>query len=313
MRRVISTIPALALLSAAAAFAQAPAPAKPAATKPAATKQASGKQTAAKPPLVEFEMMTWPEVKQAIADGKTTALFYTGGTEQRGPQNVNGGHTLMGREIVRTIALRLGNAIAMPVLPYTPNNASADLPGTIGLTPEILAAILERVSEQAIATGFKNIVIMGDHGGGQPATYAEVAKKLEAKYAPEGKHVYFCDEVYAKAQGDFDKWLQEHGYPSSSHAGIPDTSTMLYLGGDKGWVRKDLIATAEGDPVPPPGQRGRGRGADPNAPPRKNNGITGDARRSTAALGKMAFDIKIDYAVKQIQGFLASQGKTTAQ
>ena len=87
---------------------------------------------------------------------------------------------------------------------------------------------------------------------------------------------------------------------------------MLYLGGDKGWVRKDLIATAEGDPMPPPGARGRGRSNDPNAAPRKNNGITGDARRSTAALGKMAFDIKIDYAVKQIQGFLANQGKTTA-
>jgi creatinine amidohydrolase/Fe(II)-dependent formamide hydrolase-like protein len=305
MRRAITTIPAIALLSAATAFAQAPA-AKPAAAKnPAA---------AAKKPLVEFEMMTWPEVKQALADGKTTALFYTGGTEQRGPQNVNGGHTLMGREIVRTIAQRLGNAIAMPVLPYTPNNASADLPGTIGLTPELLGMILERVSEQAIATGFKNVVIMGDHGGGQPQTYADVAKKLDAKYAPEGKRVFFCDEVYAKAQGDFDKWLQEHGYPSSSHAGIPDTSTMLYLGGDKGWVRKGLIATAEGDPVPPPGQRGRGRGAaDPNAPPRKNNGITGDARRSTAALGKMAFDMKIDYAVRQIQGFLGTAGRTTAQ
>jgi len=258
-------------------------------------------------------MMTWPEVKAAIAAGKTTALVYTGGTEQRGPQNVNGGHTLMGREIVRTIALRLGNAIAMPVLPYTPNNASADLPGTIGLTPEILGVVLERVVEQSMTTGFKNVVIMGDHGGGQPATYTEVAKKMDARYAPEGKHVYFCDQVYAKAQGDFDKWLIEHGYPSSSHAGIPDTSTMLYLGGDKGWVRKELIATAEGDPVPPPGARGRGRGADPNAPPRKNNGITGDARKSTAALGKMAFDIKIDYAVKQIQGFLGTAAKNTAQ
>ena len=78
---------------------------------------------------------------------------------------------------------------------------------------------------------FKDIFLMGDHGGGQPGTYAEVAKKMEEKYAPQGKHVYFCDEVYAKAQGDFDKWLQEKGYPVSSHAGIPDTSTMLYLGG----------------------------------------------------------------------------------
>src|SRR5438046_3163270 len=311
MRRLWFTIPVLAL-STATLFAQAPA--ARAAARPAAAGQSA---TAAKQPLVEFEMMTWPEVKAAMAAGRTTALVYTGGTEQRGPQNVNGGHTLMGREIVRTIALRLGNAIAMPVLPYTPNNASADLPGTIGLTPEILGVVLERIVEQSMTTGFKNVVIMGDHGGGQPATYAETAKKMDAKYAPEGKHVYFCDEVYAKAQGDFDKWLQAHGYPSSSHAGIPDTSTMLYLGGDKGWVRKELIATAEGDPVPPPGQRGQGRGRgqtpDPNAPPRKNNGITGDARRSTAALGKMAFDIKIEYAVKQIQGLLANQGKTTAQ
>ena len=298
-------LPAL-LVSATAAAAQTPAKAP---ARPAAARQSA----AAKKDLVEFEMMTWPEVKAAMAAGKTTALFYTGGTEQRGPQNVNGGHTLMGREIVRTIAQRLGNAIAMPVLPYTPNNASADLPGTIGLTPELLGAILERVTEQAMTTGFKNVVLMGDHGGGQPQTYADVAKKMDAKYAPEGRHVYFCDEVYAKAQGDFDDWLVAHGYPRSSHAGIPDTSTMLYLGGDKGWVRKELIPTAEGDPVPPPGERGRGRSTDPNAPPRKNNGISGDARRSTAALGKQAFDIKIDYAVKQIQGFIPRAPKSTQQ
>ncbi len=291
MTRTVLIVPMVALL-AAPAFAQAKKPARSA--------------------NVEFAMMTWPEVKQAFADGKTTALVYTGGTEQRGPQNVNGGHTLMGQEIVKAIALRLGNALYLPVLPYTPNNASADLPGTIGLTPELLQAILERVTEQAMTTGFKNVILMGDHGGGQPAAYKAAAEKMDAKYAPQGKHVYFCDEVYAKAQGDFDKWLVEHGYPSSSHAGIPDTSTMLYLGGDKGWVRKELIPTAEGDPVPPPGERGRGRANDSSAP-RKNNGISGDARRSTAALGKMAFDIKVDYAVKQIQGFLSSQTKTTAQ
>ncbi|MEO7966058.1 MAG: creatininase family protein, partial [Gemmatimonadaceae bacterium] len=79
---------------------------------------------AARESLVEFEMMTWPEVQQALAAGKTTALFYTGGTEQRGPQNVNGGHNLMGKATVKVIAQKLGNAIAMPVLPYTPNNAS---------------------------------------------------------------------------------------------------------------------------------------------------------------------------------------------
>lgn len=250
-----------------------------------------------KEPLVEFEMMTWPEVKAALDAGKSTALFYTGGTEQRGPQNVNGGHNLMGRRTVKEIALRLGNAIAMPVLPYTPNNASATLPGTIGLTPEILSAVLERIAEQAIATGFKNVVLMGDHGGGQPNAYKAVAEKLDAKYAEKGIHVFYCDDVYAKAGDEFDKYLADKGYPVSSHAGIPDTSEMLYLGGGE-WVRLDLIPTAVGDPV-----RAPGAARDPNAT-RVNNGITGDARRSTKELGKMVFENKVNHAVRQIKTFI---------
>jgi creatinine amidohydrolase/Fe(II)-dependent formamide hydrolase-like protein len=268
---------------------------------PADATQTTVTAAPSKEPLVEFEMMTWPEVKQALADGKTTALFYTGGTEQRGPQNVNGGHTLMAKATVKAIALKLGNAIAMPVLPYTPNHADSTLTGTIGLTNEILSTILTRLAEEAITTGFKNVILMGDHGGGQPAAYRVVADSLNAKYSPRGIHVYFCDEVYAKALGDFDKWLTDHGYPTSSHAGIPDTSEMLYLGGDLGWVRKDLIPTAVGNPVLP-----RGTPRDPNAP-RVNNGIAGDARRSTAELGKMAFDIKVDYAVRQIQSLVAAK------
>jgi creatinine amidohydrolase len=284
------------------AFAAAPLFAQNSITSTPADASLAALSETAKPkePLVEFEMMTWPEVKEALAAGKTTALFYTGGTEQRGPQNVNGGHTLMGKATVKAIALKLGNAIAMPVLPYTPNNASADLPGTIGLTPEILAAILERVSEQAITTGFKNIVLMGDHGGGQPNVYREVAKKLDDKYAPQGIHVYYGDEVYIKAGADFDKWLADNSYPASSHAGIPDTSEMLYLGGDL-WVRKDLIKTALGDPIRQPGQP-----RDSSAQ-RVNNGITGDARRSTAELGKKVFDMKVDYAVKQIRSLVGGQ------
>jgi creatinine amidohydrolase len=69
---------------------------------------------------------------------------------------------------------------------------------------------------------------------------------------------------------------------------------MLYLGGEKGWVRKELIATALGDPMRKPGEA-----RDPNAK-RVNNGISGDARPSTAALGKRIFDMKVDYAVAQI-------------
>src|SRR5258707_15113534 len=149
--------------------------------------------------VVDFEMMTWPELKKAIREqGKSTALIYNGGTEQRGPQNVNGGHTLMGHATVIAIAEKLGDAIAAPVMPFSVNNASPDLPGTIGLTGPLFAALNEQVAEQMIKTGFKNVVLMGDHGGGQKEM-AEVATKLNTKYSNQGIHVIFCGDVYARA------------------------------------------------------------------------------------------------------------------
>ena len=248
---------------------------------------------------VDFEMMTWPEVKQALEQGKTTILIYNGGTEQRGPQNVNGGHTLMGHATVVAIAQKLGNAIAAPVLPYSVNRASAALPGTIGITAPLFSEINEQVAEQMIVNGFKNVVFMGDHGGGQ-RELADLAKKLNEKHAAEGIKVVFCGDVYQKANDDFDTYLKANNLPVSTHAGIPDTSEMLYLGGDKGWVRKDEIAKAVGRPPrrrgdPPP---------DPSTPRPPNNGIQGDARPSTVELGKKIFDMKVDYAIAQIHELL---------
>ena len=245
----------------------------------------------------DFELMTWPEVKQALADGKTTALIMNGGIEQRGPQGVNGAHSLIVHTLGIEIAQELGNAIVAPVIPFSPNRANPALPGTIGISTAVFAQLNEEVAEQMITNGFKNIVLLGDHGGGQ-AQLDEVAKKLSDKYAGKGIRVVHCNEFYDKVGADFDKWLADKGYPAGSHASVKDTSELLYLGGDKGWVRKDLIATAVGDPVSK-----RGEARDPNAV-QVNNGIEGDARRSTPEIGKKVSDMKVDYAVDQIRRLL---------
>jgi creatinine amidohydrolase len=284
MRHLIATGAALTLFAAATLTAQ-----------PAYAAGSGSK------PLVEFELMTWPEVRDALAAGKTTALIYTGGVEQRGPQNVNGGHNIMAHAIVKEIALRLGNAIAMPVLPITPNNASADLPGTIGLTNDLLEKFLQRMVEQTATTGFKNVVLMGDHGGGQGEgdknVYRKVATEMDAKYGPSGVHVYYCDQVYEPANSAMEAKLAAEGYPRATHAGIHDTSIMMYLDHDGAYVRKSLLPTAVGIPVGPDNKPH----PTPDSP---KNGIVGDARRSSAAIGKEAFNMKVDYAVKQIQTFI---------
>ena len=44
-------------------------------------------------PRVDFEMMTWPEIKQAIRDGRNTVLVMNGGTFAAGtPQRERRAH-----------------------------------------------------------------------------------------------------------------------------------------------------------------------------------------------------------------------------
>jgi creatinine amidohydrolase/Fe(II)-dependent formamide hydrolase-like protein len=241
----------------------------------------------AQPKTLDFELLTWPELKQAIAQGKTTALLFNGGVEQRGPQGVSGAHNFVARALALEIAEKLGDAIVAPTIPFSVNNgASAELPGTIGISASLFAAINEEVTEQLIRNGFKKIVLMGDHGGGQQQLQ-DVAKKLDSKHAAEGVRVVYCGDVYTKAGADFNQWLRDHDLPVGSHASIKDTSELWYLGGDKGWIRQDQIAAAVGDPS-------------------HKNGVSGDARKSSPEIGKVISEMKVNAAVAQIRQLLGT-------
>ena len=228
---------------------------------------------------VEIELMTHEEIHAAIhKQGKTTVLVYNGGTEQRGPQAVLGGHTFMARRTGEAIARRLGDALLAPVLPFSPAamHLKPEWPGTVSVPEDLYTQINEAVVASMVVNGFKTVILMGDHGGGQKEL-AALAKKLDAKYAPNGVRVYFSGAVYEKSRVDFNEWLKQNKMPVSSHAGIPDTSELMYLGGDT-YVRKNKLVLGNG-----------------------SNGITGDPRLSSPELGKRVFDMKVDYATDEIR------------
>ena len=251
---------------------------------------------------VEIALMTYPEIYAAIHEqGKTTVLIVDGGIEQRGPHAVLGGHSLTAGPQGADIARKLGNALVAPVMPFSiaGSHLNAKTPGSVNLPGPVFAAVNEAIVDSMVINGFKNIVLMGEHGGGQKEL-EEVAKKTNAKYSPRGVHVFFCGDFYEKSQREFAQWLTANHLPLSSHGGIPDTSLMMYLGGDA-WVRKDKLVA--GDPVLPPGTP-----PDPNRP-RVDNGVTGDPRPSTPEIGKRYFDMKTRIAVAQIQSMIAAAGK----
>jgi len=278
-----------------------------------AVDQTTAKKTADKLPshlkqeVVDIELLTWPEIYKAIHEqGKTTVLLFNGGTEQRGPQGVTGAHNFIAQATADQIARKLGDALVAPVIPYSINRANPNLPGTIGISSKTFADINEEVAEQLIANGFKNVVLLGDHGGGQKEL-KDVAAKLDAEWASKGVRVVYSDGPYTQANEEFFAWLDKNGYPPSEHAGIPDTSELLYLEGKQHWIRKELLPTALGDPPRKPGEP-----RDPNAK-RINNGISGDARRSSYALGKRFIDLKVADGVAQIQDLLKAASASSGQ
>jgi creatinine amidohydrolase len=248
---------------------------------------------------VEIELMTYPEIYAAIhAEGKTTVLVVNGGIEQRGPHAVLGGHSLTAKPQAIDIARKLGNALVAPVMPFSiaGRHLSPKTPGSVNIPGPLFAAVNEAIVDSMVINGFKNIVLMGEHGGGQKEL-EEVAKKTDAKYSPQGVRVFFCGDFYEKTQNEFQQWVIAQHLPPSSHGGIPDTSLMMYLGGDA-WVRKDKMVA--GDPLLPPGTP-----RDPNRPP-VDNGIIGDPRPSTPEIGKLYFDMKTKNAVAQIRALIAA-------
>ncbi len=124
-------------------------------------------------PSVFIDDLTWPEVRDAIAGGKTTAIVYVGSSEQNGPHMVIGKHSFVARALAQRIAEELGDALVYPILPYAvagnalTRTGHMRFPGTVTLTPDAFFGVVRGVGQSALTAGFKVVLMMGDHGGGQ--------------------------------------------------------------------------------------------------------------------------------------------------
>src|SRR5262245_52993512 len=291
--------------------------------------------------IVELEMLTHTEVSDKIHNkGFTSVLIVTGGTEERGPHNILGGHTIMSRRHAAEMARRLGKTLVAPVLPMavaaTGLREGTDQPGGVQLPADVFKAVILAEIESQYFNGFKDIFVMGDHGGGQ-AEMKAAAEESDKKYAAKGVHVSYISDFYNKTHEDVDQYFYDHSLPIGGHGAMLETSLMLYFEPttgayvrpsyktvpfDPGTSREQFVAQKEarkardaaiaaGNPPPAAGGRGqgggRGRGQDPNAPPRVNNGLTGDPHPSTKEIGKDLHEMIVMNGVNEIRKVLADR------
>jgi creatinine amidohydrolase/Fe(II)-dependent formamide hydrolase-like protein len=241
---------------------------------------------------VHLDEFTWSELKDALAAGSTSAIIAVGGIEQNGPHMSLLKHNAIARYVAEGAARKVGNTIVYPIVPFSMAGDPIEktnhmrLPGTISLSSDVFLGLLRQVATSAMSAGFKNIFLWGDHGGGQ-AELQLAAQSLDADWRGRGVRVVYVSNAPANQQSA--AYMKEKGIAAGAHAGVAETSQMLFLGQGNRHVRPEKYAVTAAGPD-----------ASTGAPP--FNPAT-----ATAEMGKLFLDQKIDDVAAQMRKALAAK------
>ena len=239
----------------------------------AALSPAAGRAAAS----VHLEELTWTDVRDALRAGTTTVIIPVGGTEQNGPHMALGKHNVRVKALAGQVAAALGDALVAPVLAYVPEGAITPpsghmrFPGTISISEAAFKGVLEGAARSLKQAGFTQVVLIGDHGGYQSLLEA-VAARLNRDWSATPARAHFIADYYHATQALYLDALRAQGFKEAqigTHAGLADTSLALAV--EPGLVRTDRLAAAhEAGPA---------------------NGVAGDPRVSSAALGRLGVEL----------------------
>jgi creatinine amidohydrolase/Fe(II)-dependent formamide hydrolase-like protein len=244
------------------------------------------------PDTVFLEELTWDELRDLIRAGKTSVIVATAGTEQKGPHMVIGEHKFALEYTTDRIARALGDAIVAPIIlhvpegGYDPPSGHMRYAGSITLPEERFRILVENTVKSLKASGFRNIILLGDSGGNQDGMRA-VAEKVNEEWKGTGVRAHFIGDYYAKAQMDQRRYmigsLKVAPGDIGSHAGMMDTSELLFI--NSSYIRSDRLG-----------------------PGTAESGHSGDASKASKELGAVLLKIKIENAVNHIKASIAAPG-----
>lgn len=247
---------------------------------------------------VRMEEMNWPDIKEAIENGCTTAVLAIGSTEQHGPHLPLITDTLIGDALASGVAERLGNALQAPTIRAGLSEHHLTFPGTVSLRSDTLKAVISDYVESLIIHGFKTIILLPSHGGNF-GTVKKSIEELQQKH-PDLKIIGFTDlQGLINALGEFSGEYGISEFESGAHAGESETSIILTLAGSL--VRKTRYAPGY---VGPLGDKEMKIIFEKGMPALSEKGILGDPTTATAEKGDVYLEKMTDYIIGEIQKLL---------
>ncbi|MFD2470398.1 creatininase family protein [Amycolatopsis silviterrae] len=193
---------------------------------------------------LRIEHLTSPEIADAIAGGKRTAILPLGATEQHGahlPLSVDSEHA---DRLGVLVAERLGDALVLPTVRVGCSAHHLGFAGTLSLRPETLEAICFDCCESLAAHGFRRVLIFSAHIGNYPVL-SEIEPKLAARLPADLDVIAFSDSTAV-----LDAWRTASAGLAShvgGHADIAESSIMLALRPEA--VRSDRATAGLAEPM----------------------------------------------------------------
>ncbi|MBI5235833.1 MAG: creatininase family protein [Deltaproteobacteria bacterium] len=166
--------------------------------------------------------VTMTELEMALEKTKTLVIPF-GTVEAHGSHLPLNTDALIIREVVKK-AVDQGNVFMAPPLQYGVCTSTGAHPGTIGISPETLRAIVVDIVRSAYGSGFRNVCLISGHGGGlHLLAMREAGEGLAAEL--DGLNLaVLC--VYDLIQEEIISLAETK---NDSHAGEIETSIALYL------------------------------------------------------------------------------------
>src|SRR5665647_346025 len=164
--------------------------------------------------------MTWVEVEQALTH-TDAVIIPLGSIEQHGRHLPLGTDTYEAVETAKLIAQK-ADVLVAPVVIAGLSSHHMGFPGTIALSPETFEAVVFETAQSLIRHGFRKILIFNGHGGNN-VSVANVIQKINQ-----------TTRAVAFDLGRVEIARKEPLYPPilwDVHAGVEETSMMLYLAG----------------------------------------------------------------------------------
>ncbi len=124
----------------------------------------------------DMNRINWMEFAEYVPGEINTVLLPTGTLEPHGVVN-NGADNTAPEAMARDMADEL-NALIAPTLNYGITGSMAAFPGAFQITEEAYRPFIRDILKGLAKNGFKNIIILNGHGGGQTKVLQEVASEV---------------------------------------------------------------------------------------------------------------------------------------